>query len=177
MYTSRQLQTLFRDYRKAKPEAKFMEFIAIFIKFAMKKTILKVINELNRIIQAGSKKDRFHDPAITIHRDEKQSFLEPKDTPLRPSTPLKDVPLHVLPLLLKVMKAMAKPISKRSTARYVLGSVGKEARRKGSGGKEEESKENLKEVYENPVWRNFLKSIDDLIRSLSKPRGKERING
>jgi len=41
-------------------------------------------------------------------------------------------------------------------------------------GKEEKSKENLKEVYENPVWRNFLKSIDELVRSLSKPKGKER---
>ena len=104
-----------------------MEFIAIFIKFAMKKTILKVINELNRIIQAGSKKDRFHDSAIMIHRDEKQSFFRTKRCAFTSIHSLKDVPLHVLPLLLKVMKAMAKPISKRSTARYVLGSVGKEA--------------------------------------------------
>jgi len=130
-YTSRQLQTLFRDYRKAEPDAKFREFISIFIRFAMKKTILKVINELNKIVQAGSKRDHLDNPAIMIHTDEKQSFLEPKDTilytPLRSSTPLKNVPLHALPLLLKVMKAMAKPISKRSIARYVLGSVGKEA--------------------------------------------------
>ena len=41
--------------------------------------------------------------------------------------PIKDVPLNVLPLLLAVMKAKAKPITKKSALRYVLSSVGKDA--------------------------------------------------
>ena len=67
-----------------------------------------------------------------ITPSEIQSFLIPKKsktgfTRLRPSTPIKDVPLHMLPYLLAVMKDKAKPITKRSAIRYVLSSVGKDA--------------------------------------------------
>ena len=38
---------------------------------------------------------------------------------------------------------------------------------------EEDSKENLKEVYEDPVWENFYNRIDDLIKSLIEKRERK----
>jgi len=76
--------------------------------FAHRTTILEVIDEVNRRLQTGSKKDYFDDPVIMITKNEKRSFLELMDTKLytkvRPSTPLKDVPLEALPILFEVMK-------------------------------------------------------------------------
>ena len=96
----------FKDYRKAKPEAKLSEFISIFMGFAHRTTILEVIDEVNRRLQTGSKKDYFDDPVIMITKNEKRSFLELMDTKLytkvRPSTPLKDVPLEALPSSLRL---------------------------------------------------------------------------
>jgi len=40
-------------------------------------------------------------------------------------------------------------------------------------GKEEASKENLKEVYEDSVWENFYNRIEDLIRSLIEKRERK----
>jgi len=35
---------------------------------------------IHNVVKPGSKKDHLDNPAIMIHTDEKQSFLEPKDT-------------------------------------------------------------------------------------------------
>jgi len=63
----------------------------------------------------------------------------------------------------------AEEICRRAIEKY-YGPDAKERFRK----KEEKAKENLKKIYENPVWGNFLTSIDELIESLSKLKDKEK---
>ena len=47
-YTRKQFQSLFKDFVKAKPDAKLSDFISIFRGFARRNTIFEVINELNK---------------------------------------------------------------------------------------------------------------------------------
>jgi len=57
-YNYKQFQALFKDYVKAKPDAKLSDFISIFMGFARTKTILDVINELNYQLKKQNKKPR-----------------------------------------------------------------------------------------------------------------------
>jgi len=123
-YTYKQFEDLFRDFVKAKPEAKLREFISIFRGFAHERTPREVIKELNERARA-TEMYRSARAAIMITKDEEESNLVARA--LYPSTPLRDVPLHALPHLLAVIKNRAKPITKRNVWRSILRSVGKDS--------------------------------------------------
>jgi hypothetical protein len=137
-YSYKQFEELFKDYVKAKPDAKLSEFISIFRGFARTKTIIEVINETNKALHAQavgqnsiSKKESGDTDEITITQGEGSAFLEMEKeaTPLTLYTSIKDVARapQALRQLLKTMKAKAKPIPKRSVARYILKPVGRES--------------------------------------------------
>ena len=61
-YTYKQFEALFKDYRKAKPEAKLSDFISMFMGFARTKTILEVLYEVNELIAKIDRKAVQIDP-------------------------------------------------------------------------------------------------------------------
>ena len=133
-YATKPFLELFKDYVRVAPKAKLSDFISIFRGSARRNRIFEIIGDVNKILERRNsiKKNHPQDHIIKITRDKKQHYTIPNEyenasTRLSPSMPIKDVPLNILPLLLGMMKAKAKPITKKSALRYVLSSVGKDA--------------------------------------------------
>ena len=102
-YVQKQFEELFEDFLRTKPETQLKEFIPLFKGFSSKKTIREKLQKLSEAYN---------------HDSEAKENLQ-----FFPTTPIKEVPAQSLPKLLTLMKADAKPISKRRTP-STLGCVG-----------------------------------------------------
>lgn len=104
-YTRKQFQSLFEDFRRARPETQLKEFIPLFRGFAGKKVNREILQALSF---------RNHDSR--------------ENSPVQffPATPIRNLPNDAVSRLFSVMKSRAKPIAKRSIP-SILGVVGEEA--------------------------------------------------
>lgn len=104
-YKKEQFVSLYKDFVRAKPDAKLKEFIPLFRGFTGKKVMREILQELNGVN---------HD------------CQDPADVQFFPATSIQDVPVDMITELYKIMKRRAKPISKRST-KVVLGCIGEQS--------------------------------------------------
>jgi len=104
-YTQKQFASLFQDFLRVNSETQLKEFISMFRGFTAKKIIREILQKLNGRVN--------HD-------------CQPNGgVQFFPATPIKDLTKQNVAKLFMVMKALAKPISKRSVP-SVLGVVGKD---------------------------------------------------
>jgi hypothetical protein len=102
-YTGKQFLSLYKDFVRATPDAKLKGFIPLFRGFTSKKVIGEILQELTTAVNHDSKTSKY------------VQFL--------PATPIKDLSVNAIVALFKIMRAKAKPISKRSV-KSVLGCIG-----------------------------------------------------
>jgi len=103
-YTQKQFEILFNDFLRARPDTKLKELIALFRGFTAKKVIREILQKLS-----SSNHDSGNEGSV-------QFF---------PATPISEVSQTNIIQLFHILRAKAKPISKRSIG-SVLGCVGKE---------------------------------------------------
>jgi len=107
-YTRKQLEYLFEDFLRARPETRLKEFIPLFRGFTSKRIIGEILQNLNS----------------SNHHYGENSTMQ-----FFPATPIKDLSKENISKLFMAMRSKAKPISKRSIS-SVLGVVGEESFKK-----------------------------------------------